>query len=619
MLIAVSALAIFTAFQYLFSTFVGYDDEGYILLSLQSYLSGHPLYDETYSQYGPVFYQIFGAINAFLEVPLTNTFARYHALFAWCGVAFLAGLIVWEFSNRRLFAVAVGLLVFHQLTPLALEPGHPHGICTLLLYFGIYLCCRCGQSLRNSTSLLLLSITTGLLVGIKLNIGALLGIAVAYGAAYSLHFTGFLAFLRRIAKPALMLVPFLLFAPRIHLEPTLTHALFISTGLFFIFGLNASDEEPGSRPISIAQLLQFIAMSSIVVIASLGFALLSGSTVHGLLYGLVLQHKDLVTEFYKAPHFPIPATLAIPAVYLIFKHREEIGIKRLKGLAAVVLLLVPAIFYIFNSTTPLIGDRTIELQFSSFLALAGCSLSWILLLNGEDTPPTQRFARLVLSLTAILQTITIFPISGTQLSLAASYSILVGAICFLDLLENKRSATASLSQSSITFFILLLALSALVLRAAYQRSHYLAGRPLGFSGAETLRLPEPLYDQYHWIKKELQAHSDGFLFFPIHKGSMNLWTHIPPLTHHSVTGWPLVWTDDQQQSVIDALEKRHHPVIIWNDPSPFEERVKNKPLVKYIRGKFTKELARYPLIRNEDERVDIVLLVPATESEEKHD
>lgn len=39
----------------LFSTFMVYDDEGYVLFSLKTFAEGGGLYERVYSQYGPFF------------------------------------------------------------------------------------------------------------------------------------------------------------------------------------------------------------------------------------------------------------------------------------------------------------------------------------------------------------------------------------------------------------------------------------------------------------------------------------------------------------------------------------------------------------------------------------
>ena len=50
-----AALAI-AGYWLLFTTFMVYDDEGYVLLSLKNFAAHGALYDKVYTQYGPFFY-----------------------------------------------------------------------------------------------------------------------------------------------------------------------------------------------------------------------------------------------------------------------------------------------------------------------------------------------------------------------------------------------------------------------------------------------------------------------------------------------------------------------------------------------------------------------------------
>ena len=57
--VSVAALAYFG-----FTRLDPHDDEGYVLVSLQQWLAGGPLYDLVQTQYGPGFYLVGGALFA---------------------------------------------------------------------------------------------------------------------------------------------------------------------------------------------------------------------------------------------------------------------------------------------------------------------------------------------------------------------------------------------------------------------------------------------------------------------------------------------------------------------------------------------------------------------------
>ena len=122
-----------------FSSFAIYDDEGYVMISLQSYQEGNALYDQTYTQYGPAFFQVSGLLHNILKLPITHDIVRFKTLAMWLLSSILAGIVVWRMispSESRLakwLALITVPLVFFHLDRFGLEAGHPQEICVLLM------------------------------------------------------------------------------------------------------------------------------------------------------------------------------------------------------------------------------------------------------------------------------------------------------------------------------------------------------------------------------------------------------------------------------------------------------------------------------------------------------
>ena len=68
----------------LFSTFMLYDDEGYVLLSLRNFSEHGHLYGGVYTQYGPLPYVLYDLLHR-LGLPFTHTAGRCLTLAAWSG------------------------------------------------------------------------------------------------------------------------------------------------------------------------------------------------------------------------------------------------------------------------------------------------------------------------------------------------------------------------------------------------------------------------------------------------------------------------------------------------------------------------------------------------------
>ena len=114
-----------------FSQFQDYDDEGYLLLTVQQFLRGLPLYDEVYTQYGPAYYLWQQVLHTVMGIPVTHDATRVVTVVVWLVSSALVGTMVWLLTNRALLT-AIGIAVsFLHLTQLTFEPGHPQELCLL--------------------------------------------------------------------------------------------------------------------------------------------------------------------------------------------------------------------------------------------------------------------------------------------------------------------------------------------------------------------------------------------------------------------------------------------------------------------------------------------------------
>jgi hypothetical protein len=111
-----------------------YDDEGYVLMSLQQFLAGSALYDQTYTQYGPLFFELIGVPFRVLGEAPSHDSARVLTLVFWLTASACVGLMTWQFSGRALGWGLVGfVLTFVVLLPITSEPLHPGGFLTVVV------------------------------------------------------------------------------------------------------------------------------------------------------------------------------------------------------------------------------------------------------------------------------------------------------------------------------------------------------------------------------------------------------------------------------------------------------------------------------------------------------
>src|SRR3954469_23096218 len=77
----------------MFSAFMFYDDEGYVLISLRNFAEHGGLYRDVYTQYGPFPFVVYYGLHV-LGVPLTHTAGRLITVAAWSASAGCCALLV---------------------------------------------------------------------------------------------------------------------------------------------------------------------------------------------------------------------------------------------------------------------------------------------------------------------------------------------------------------------------------------------------------------------------------------------------------------------------------------------------------------------------------------------
>src|SRR3954469_9397773 len=126
------AVLLVAAAGLLFSTFMMYDDEGYVLYSLQAFADVGGLYEKVYSQYGPFFFIFHEALHR-VGFEFTNNGARLLTLFNWLATSGLCGAITWRLTRSTAATIfAIGGVFLHLWTLIS-EPSHPGGFIVFCL------------------------------------------------------------------------------------------------------------------------------------------------------------------------------------------------------------------------------------------------------------------------------------------------------------------------------------------------------------------------------------------------------------------------------------------------------------------------------------------------------
>jgi hypothetical protein len=553
LLLLLTCLAATAGFSYAFSTFFSYDDEGYLAISIRTFLGGKPLYSETYSQYGPAFY-LFEYLLAFLPTDTTtHTFSRIHALTCWIGSCTLLAWTVFRLSRSLAAMIVAYVAAFFCLTYLAHEPRHPHAFCALVMSAAIFFFAHADRGKRY---LLLSGIATGILIGTKVNLGAylLIGLTAAI-LSYQETIRG-----RRYFQAAVLLlavvIPVVLIRPGSIGDVKFWTLVTLSSGIaaMAVFVWSASAESAAVRFLLRQPLLPYMAgVVCALIVASL-FAISKGTSPQALLYGMVFQHLGFteVVDF-PAGFSPITGLLGLLGVgAAIFAAVRPESRDALRLIAVLMVLLFVGILpaYFLSDT------MTNGLWYFLFTPWF-----WLAVVP-SDTAQGGHPGRSALVCAAPLMALGLYPVSGSQLGTSLTLIAVTTAL----LLESPPTQPGLLPALRRTAFraapsLSLLLLLFFVVKSGFQ---YADGQSLNLYGSRAIRLHPLLCEQLERTAAYVGTQADQFFTVP-GMNSFYIWTGKEPPTAANVSAWILLLNDTEQQRIQQKLEAAQRPVIIRND------------------------------------------------------
>ena len=160
----------------MFSHFPGYDDEGYIMLTVRDYLAGGGLYGTVYTQYGPGFYVLMDVVFGLPGWAITHALVRWFTLGWWLAAAVGGAELVRHQTRKDGVAIAVGVVVFLYLCQFSEEAFHPGAVVVglipwMLRFMGSRSASETGRSLA-----IWAGAGTAFLGLLKINVGGLFGV-----------------------------------------------------------------------------------------------------------------------------------------------------------------------------------------------------------------------------------------------------------------------------------------------------------------------------------------------------------------------------------------------------------------------------------------------------------
>ncbi len=570
------------AYPAMFSRYLDYDDEGYLLVSLAGYMDGHALYDQVFTQYGPFHYQLLSAIFRTAGFVPSHDDGRLVTLALWLIASSGVGLAAYLYSRSVLLAVGAQCIAFMVLFTVTFEPLHPGAVLSGLLILLVAVVTLVERMPRAAW--FLAGLVAAAMTLVKINIGglALIGL-VAIGIASS----DAASWVRRTAAAVPALVPFLLMGRDLG-EPGVTaYAAIVSVAAAAVCAVGLRAVAIGPWRPAILWLLGGAASAAGVIITA---ALIQGSSVEGLLTGVVLRplgQSEAFTVRLGLPTQAVVWALCVAAAGVAF------GIPRLRAriplppmaLAVTRLLAGLAMWVavggVFGPTVPAFA--------------LGIPLAWVVLL--EDRDSKRGVAVFVLALLAVLQSLHAYPVAGSQTSWSGLLLVPLGAVAIADgirrlvgELRGGRRIAATVA-GFIPVLVLLAWLARVPMMSLYTtvRAGYLGWSSPGLAGAERLRLDRRSSTTYTRVTAVLREECRTFYSWP-GMNSFYFWTGQDPPSMLNATAWPALFDDALQQRVVNDLRRTDGVCLLRNRvladtwlqgrPSP------RGPLTEYLDASF---------------------------------
>jgi hypothetical protein len=518
------------------SMFRWYDDEGFVLLTLRQWLSGVPLYDGLYTEYGPFYYLAYGGLFRTAGVLPTHDAMRVLTLILWLSISTGFSYCVWAWTRSLGWALVTLVATLLVLRPLTGEAGHPQGLIWMMLT--LVLLAALSRNANRATFF-----AVGALVGavslVKINVGIFLVMGLAAASVVGVTMDRWNRGWQLFNLVAAVAIPPLLM--RQHLaEPGVLWRCALT-----IYGLGTTVftlQERRAFTTSWSSLTAVIA-GCIGSVAAIALATTwSGVSPAGLTTGVLWQ--------------PLQFSRAIPAsppnwVVLGF---------------ATACSVLSAVTLVRSRTRPSDGfvvavRATVELGIlvavlldpPSALVLA-LPMLWMLVPGKtEDTAAQGTRGEGVVVAIAAYGSLVAFPVAGTQSHLAASVIALAGFLSF------ARGSGAVPRQAAL---VVVACLSVIAGRDVLR----LTQTPLASSelpGSRLLKLPPAPKETFLDIVSLALAHCQTLLTYP-GMNSFHIWTGLPHPTGFATSAAMVLFDAKEQAAVARKLVESPRPCVIYN-------------------------------------------------------
>jgi hypothetical protein len=534
LLATIALLAIF-AFTKLFTTFPYWDDEGYFLQAYRDFLSGHALYTQVFSFYGPLTFYTAALLARFSPGNLTHDFLRWVTLPVWIGIAGIMARTVWNWTRGFAVSTVVLLLVGFRLQGLAKGIGHPQLwillAVAILLWLGLDWTPGSDMGRRAFSA----GVVLATIVLFKINIGLL--VFIAFGLAVSLQSKERWA---RVGSGLLVTGAAVCGLALFVATPTGSEKWFATLYLVSVAATVAVAMRRTSDYCLPAGVVWISAGFASFLSIATSAALAIGIPVRTLVDGTIISPFN----FSRSSHNPFLEPFARHSILFYgLSAAAALGVIGLRRLA-------PARAMLFGLLkTAAAAALLLGFWRNHRIALAGSlTLLWLVLV---DVPPLPRPAysnRLLLTLLAALFSLELFPMAGEQVDWAALLPMVAAAVLLQDGVNCLAREWPKGSLTKFSYFATRSAVALLPLlmfifigRATLNSWRSWEASPsVNLPGAAWLRLVPGEQTRLTTAVRFIKDNCDSVLTFP-GLYSLSIWSGVPPIEEKRISGWPFMF------------------------------------------------------------------------------
>lgn len=553
---ALTVVLAVAGYRLLFTTFMLYDDEGYVLISLQNFSRHGGLYDQVYTQYGPFPFLWYDALHRLGGFAFTNTSGRWITLLNWVGTAGVCAALVARATRSATLAGLTLAATFIYLWVMIREPVHPGSLITLLVAVATWASAEAWAAQRIRRFAAIAGIAGAILLLTKINVGLFFLTAAAAWLALNHARAATARTLTWLIALGCAGLPFVLMHALLAAQWVRIFALVFSAASLAVL---LTTPTVAQRMVRWRDGLMFLGGVAGTVAVLAGLTVVRGTSWRGLVEGVLLEpikHPGVYSfAMYWQPGtaWVAVASLVVAAIAAHTRAWEQprvrLGIAGCRLLVITVLLLVPLHLW----------QQSLAVWGLSY----GISLVWLFVVPLQPASPRPG-VRAWIALVLIFQALHAYPVAGSQLNWGTFLWVPLLVLGGHDALPVLGSLLPRLGRwparvGAAAVALITLQATREVTRVAGYR--YAAGPRLGLPGAENVRVANDVTYPLRIITENLRAHAAQLFSLP-GVYSTNLWTGLPTPTLANATHWFSLLSARQQQEIIDRLAGDPRAVVL---------------------------------------------------------